>query len=198
MLFQFELVVTRSRFGERVLLPKLATDPEPSLRLLTITHRILLTAASALTRSSRLCSSRRSLCRALICIAIEMIMMTKEMTKTAIAARSAISFASDNGIGACVARKIPNQLAPTSAKKRDTRSHPSKSRLIRRRCRQDFFAAASSASSWSVKCAPRRLNVPRRTNGCLNSFRSGPLDNWLRNLGLWPTYVISSDIRKAR
>jgi hypothetical protein len=134
-------------------------------------------AAVSRTRSSRLSSSRRSLCRALICIAIETIMMTKEMMKTAIAVRSAISFASDNGIGACVARKIPNQLAPTSAKKRDTRSHPSNSRLIRRRCRQVFFAAASSASSWSVKCALRRLYVPRRTNGCLNSFRSGPLDN---------------------
>jgi hypothetical protein len=134
-------------------------------------------AAVTRTRSSRLYSSRRSLCRALICIAIETIMMTKEMMKTAIAVRSAISFASDNGIGACVARKIPNQLAPTSAKKRDTRSHPSNSRLIRRRCRQVFFAAASSASSWSVKCALRRLYVPRRTNGCLNSFRSGPQDN---------------------
>jgi hypothetical protein len=171
------LAKATKKFSHCLVAPAVNGRLEHSLSQITLTVVHQERAAVSRTRSSRLYSSRRSLCRALICIAIETIMMTKEMTKTAIAVRSAINFASDNGIGACVARNIPNQLAPTSAKKRDTRSHPSNSRLIRRRCRQDFFAAASSASSWSVKCVPRRLNVPRRTNGCLNSFRSGPLDN---------------------
>ena len=74
---------------------------------------------------------------------------------TAAAVRSPINLASAIDIGACVAMKMPNQLAPASAKKNVSRSQPNTMRLIRRRTRHDLFAASTLTMKSSEKNASR-------------------------------------------